>query len=135
MNRTDPPRLGVTLTDEEIVMLRDEYLPNQGEPFDCVAFARAIEHELSLKNRAASQEECVRLRQAISWAMGCGDSDFPPREPNEPSYWWRKHWMDRFPEVRAIAQSGEQDGNESLSRSLVLGSLYLCRGGHRVRVL
>ena len=30
------------LTDEQIVAIRDEHLPNQGESFDCIAFARAV---------------------------------------------------------------------------------------------
>lgn len=31
------------LTDQEIIEIRDEHLPSQGESFDCLAFARAIE--------------------------------------------------------------------------------------------
>lgn len=30
------------MSDAEIVAIRDEHLPSQGEPFDCIAFARAI---------------------------------------------------------------------------------------------
>lgn len=30
------------MTDAEIMAIRDEHLPSQGEPFDCLAFARAI---------------------------------------------------------------------------------------------
>lgn len=30
------------LSDSEIIAIRDELLPSQGEPFDCIAFARAI---------------------------------------------------------------------------------------------
>jgi hypothetical protein len=30
------------LTDAEIIAIRDECLPSQGEPFDCIAFARAL---------------------------------------------------------------------------------------------
>jgi hypothetical protein len=36
---TSPHRL----TDAEIIAIRDELLPSQGERFDCIAFARAIE--------------------------------------------------------------------------------------------
>lgn len=36
----------MNLTDEQIVAIRDEYLPSQGEPFDCIAFARGIERAL-----------------------------------------------------------------------------------------
>jgi hypothetical protein len=34
------------LTDERIVELRDSALPNQGEFFDCIIFARLIESEV-----------------------------------------------------------------------------------------
>ena len=40
----DPPMTDKSsdgLSDEEIVAIRDEHLPNQGERFDCLAFARA----------------------------------------------------------------------------------------------
>lgn len=37
------------LTDEQIVSIRDEHLPSQGETFDCIAFARAIERALEGK--------------------------------------------------------------------------------------
>lgn len=46
-NRRPPQR---SLSDAEIIEIRDEHLPSQGESFDCLAFARAV---LS----AASQQE------------------------------------------------------------------------------
>lgn len=40
------PREGIAmLTDERIIEIRDALLPSQGESFDCLAFARAIEAE------------------------------------------------------------------------------------------
>jgi hypothetical protein len=33
----------VPLTEEQIVGIRDDHLPSQGESFDCIAFARTIE--------------------------------------------------------------------------------------------
>lgn len=39
----------VALTDEQIIEVRDECLPNQGERFDCLAFARAILARAALK--------------------------------------------------------------------------------------
>lgn len=36
--KTEP----VALSDEAIIAIRDEHLPAQGEPLDCVAFARAV---------------------------------------------------------------------------------------------
>jgi hypothetical protein len=38
-----PPVAPKPLTDEQIIEIRDEHLPSQGEQFDCLAFARAIE--------------------------------------------------------------------------------------------
>jgi hypothetical protein len=35
-------RAAQPLSDEQIVEIRDEHLPNQGERFDCIAFARAV---------------------------------------------------------------------------------------------
>lgn len=35
-------QLTTELSDEEIIAIRDEHLPAQGEPFDCIAFARAV---------------------------------------------------------------------------------------------
>lgn len=35
-----------TLTDSDIIAIRDELLPSQGEAFDIIAFARAIEQRL-----------------------------------------------------------------------------------------
>jgi hypothetical protein len=39
-----PPAVpqATALTDEQIVAIRDEHLPSQGERFDCIAFARAL---------------------------------------------------------------------------------------------
>ncbi len=42
----------MTLTDAEIIAIRDEHLPSQGEPFDCLAFGRAIV--------AATIERCAK---------------------------------------------------------------------------
>ena len=30
------------MTDEDLIAIRDNHLPNQGEPFDCLAFARGV---------------------------------------------------------------------------------------------
>ena len=40
--RTDTPAADDALTDAEIIEIRDEHLPSQGEQFDCLAFARAV---------------------------------------------------------------------------------------------
>jgi len=40
--RSPPAPQPVELSDAEIIAIRDEHLPAQGEPFDCIAFARAV---------------------------------------------------------------------------------------------
>jgi hypothetical protein len=40
------PEAQALLTDEQIVAIRDDHLPSQGERFDCIDFARAIEREV-----------------------------------------------------------------------------------------
>jgi hypothetical protein len=47
------PDEGGSLTDEQIVEIRDEHLPSQGEPFDCIAFARSIERALKRSQSGA----------------------------------------------------------------------------------
>jgi hypothetical protein len=58
---------GVLLTDAEIVAIRDEHLPSQGEPFDCIAFALDI--------IAAERERCARICEARIEEVGL--SGFP----------------------------------------------------------
>jgi hypothetical protein len=43
-HEASPPAVpqATALTDEQIVAIRDEHLPSQGERFDCIAFARAL---------------------------------------------------------------------------------------------
>ena len=50
------------MTDAEIVEIRDDHLPSQGEPFDCIAFARAIETRAC----AESSVQVARLRAEIT---------------------------------------------------------------------
>jgi hypothetical protein len=56
-NRVARSPEGCPMTDAEIIAIRDEHLPSQGEPFDCLAFGRAVVQ--------------AALRQAV------------PREPTE----------------------------------------------------
>lgn len=62
------------LTDEQIVAIRDEHLPSQGEQFDCIAFARAIlaaaPRTEEIRKMAISNE----LRDEIKKTLG----EFPP---------------------------------------------------------
>lgn len=45
------------MTDAEIIAIRDEHLPSQGEPFDCLAFARSV----LAACRARTIEECAQM--------------------------------------------------------------------------
>ena len=45
------------LSDEEIIFIRDEHLPSQGQAFDCIAFARAIE----VRVRADTLEQAANV--------------------------------------------------------------------------
>jgi len=46
------------------------------------------------------REEVKRLRSAISWALGEGDSDFGMHKPKDATiYWWRKELRQRAESV------------------------------------
>jgi len=72
-----------SLTDADIVELRDNLLPSQGEPFDCIAFARAVEQRLDMKlshlwceerfDNGMLRDVLARLRRA-ALAAGMADS-------------------------------------------------------------
>jgi hypothetical protein len=52
------------LTDDEIVEIRDEHIPSQGEQFDCIIFARAIEARVrveALEEAAKTCEQAIQL--------------------------------------------------------------------------
>lgn len=51
------------LTDEQIVEIRDDHLPSQGDSFDCIAFARAILATAYAAPRPASEQEPWRERE------------------------------------------------------------------------
>jgi len=53
------------LTDAEIVAIRDDHLPSQGEPFECVEFARAVLAAAEVK-REIHDQELAPLRAALS---------------------------------------------------------------------
>lgn len=61
------------MNDEKIIAIRDEFLPNQGEQFDCIAFGRAIEK--------AVREECAAV--AEGW-----DSDDGMYRTDGNSHFW-----------------------------------------------
>lgn len=45
----------VALTDAEIIEIRDNHLPSQGEAFDCIAFAREVIHCAGIRPRKREQ--------------------------------------------------------------------------------
>ena len=55
--RAEPAAVGELppLPDGRIVEIRDEHLPSQGETFDCIAFARAVEREVRSALASAPQ--------------------------------------------------------------------------------
>jgi hypothetical protein len=48
------------MDEQRIIELRDSLLPSQGEPFDCVAFARLVIAE----SRKAERERCAKVCEA-----------------------------------------------------------------------
>ena len=46
--------------------------------------ARSLERRLR-----EAEERGSKFQAAIEWALGQGDSDFEPRRPNDPPYYWR----------------------------------------------
>lgn len=57
-SRDPGARKGTAMTDAEIIAIRDAHLPSQGEPFDCIVFARDIIAE----EREACAKACETLR-------------------------------------------------------------------------
>lgn len=53
---------------------------------------------------AAVTAERDRYKNAILWALGY--TDFEPRKPGEPAYWWRKGLRER------AALKGDADGQD-----------------------
>ena len=56
------------MTDEDIIAIRDNQLPDQGEAFDCLAFARCIltaQRDTALTERDALRERVEEMRQVL----------------------------------------------------------------------
>lgn len=70
----------MSLTDADIVAIRDNLLPSQGERFDCIAFARALEERLNdsqcelRQDNAMLRDVLARLRRACL-AAGMADCE------------------------------------------------------------
>jgi hypothetical protein len=48
------------LTDERIIEIRDRHLPNQGDSFDCIAYARSIERAV-IRRLAVAETQAAAL--------------------------------------------------------------------------
>jgi hypothetical protein len=61
--------MSYVINDEEIIAIRDECLPSQGEQFDCIAFARKIlaESKDALASRLIDAW-CDAHNSQITWA-------------------------------------------------------------------
>lgn len=62
----------MSLSDAAIIAIRDEHLPSQGEPFDCLAFGQAVA-KASRAEAIAEAAATVRKylvydsQRAVSW--------------------------------------------------------------------
>ena len=71
------------ISNERIVEIRDDHLPSQGDPFDCIAFARAIEAESYLRTNASPDATGPNLLAVL---QSVRDWCYPNAEeiPNDP---------------------------------------------------
>lgn len=67
-------------TDDEMRAIHDG-LRSNAVPADATTLRATVERV---------QAENARLREAIGWALGEGDSDFAEPDGPYPRYWWRK---------------------------------------------
>lgn len=75
---------GVALFDQIVAELRRD-----------LADART----LAAGKQATGEGVAPKLVKLIEWALGQGDSDFPPRPVNAGSYWWRAELRRRLNEI------------------------------------
>ena len=88
------------LPDGRIVEIRDEHLPSQGETFDCIAFARAVEREVrSALASAPHAREPLSDRAAQDDAYVCGR--------NEEAKRWEKAMHQTWQVVNPLNPAGQ----------------------------
>jgi hypothetical protein len=90
----------MSLTDEQIVTIRDDHLPNQGERLDCIAFARAViraDHCVSdeagldaayADGRKDEREDIEQAAERIGFRLiqsADGDLSFEPLNTQQPT--------------------------------------------------
>lgn len=77
------------MTDSEIIAIRDAHLPSQGEPFDCLAFARAVlDYAQAWRPMESAPKDGTRVM--LVWndfgpTMGCWNTDKYAAKPRP--YW------------------------------------------------
>jgi len=54
------------MTDSEILWIRDEMLPSQGEAFDALAFGRSVALQAAAQASAADSAENAELKEAYA---------------------------------------------------------------------
>jgi hypothetical protein len=64
--------MSYVINDEEIIAIRDECLPSQGEQFDCIAFARKIlaESKDALASRLIERDSKWKIIAAWGGVVG-----------------------------------------------------------------
>ncbi len=60
----------MTITDNEIIEIRDSFLPNQGEPFNEQAYGRALYEAGAAAERAVSDKLLEALKEALAGMGG-----------------------------------------------------------------
>ena len=93
---------GKIMTDEDIIAIRDNQLPDQGEAFDCLAFARCIltaQRDTALTERDALRERVEEMRQVLQMVATNNRVDAGEK---------RKAWNGQFvvEEVRRVLVGG-----------------------------
>jgi hypothetical protein len=82
------------LTDQQIINLRDECLPPQGQAFDCLEFARKVERRSRIE---VDDLAMLTARLAHSLKKASPDSDLPGRALD----YLKRHGLQEK-EVRAV---------------------------------
>ena len=83
--RTEPQAVSGETPETDAFIKSLERWPHPTRPdWDTFKFTRSLERRL-----LEAGERGSKFQAAIEWALGQGDSDFEPRRPNDPPYYWR----------------------------------------------
>lgn len=91
------------LTDEQIIAIRDEHLPSQGEAFDTLAFARAIEAAVLAANPGVPREPTEEMLEEVR------DTDNPSGSDKWHTDIWRAMY-DAATDQPAVADAATSNG-------------------------